>query len=132
MPKYQHLTIKERCFIHFSLHNNVPKADIARDLGRPRSTIYREISRNQDASEYEASHADFLYRKRRKRGSSLSKQQDFISHIKTCLIDKKWSPEMIAGRLKEIDSDLGFSACLESIYKYIYEYKLGQYLPSKR
>ena len=132
MPKYQHLTMKERCFIQYKLHNNVPKAEIARDLGRPRSTIYREICRNQDASGYEASHSGFLYRKRRKRCSSLSKQPEFINHIKTCLIDKKWSPEMIAGRLKEIDSELGFSACMESIYRYIYEYKLGQYLPSKR
>lgn len=64
MPKYQHLTMKERCFIQYKLHNNVPKAEIAMDLGRPRSTIYREICRNQDASGYEASHSGFLYRKR--------------------------------------------------------------------
>ena len=132
MQYYKHLTIKERCFIHFSLHNNTPKAQIARELGRPRSTIYREIRRNKDAPEYEASHADSQYRKRRKRGSSFSQYPEFIDHIKTCLIDKKWSPEMIAGRLKKSDAHLGFSACMESIYKYIYEHKLGQYLPLKR
>jgi IS30 family transposase len=132
MRKYQHLTIKERCFIHFKLLNKVPAAEIARELCRPRSTVYREISRNKSAPEYEASHADYLYRKRRKRGSSLLKQPEFINYIKACLIDKKWSPEMISGRLKKSDSHLGYSASIETIYKYIYEHRLGQYLPLKR
>lgn len=132
MSKYKHLTMKERSFIHFSLYNNIPKSHIAIALGRSKSTIYREINRNQTYAFYEASNANSIYMKRRKRGSSLSKNSEFIKYIRKCLIDKKWSPEMISGRLKRVDSYLGFSSSMESIYKYIYENKLGNFLPFKR
>ena len=45
MP-YRHLTLEERRTLFRLLHAKVPLNESARQLGRHRATIYREISRN--------------------------------------------------------------------------------------
>ena len=45
MP-YRHLTLEERRALFRRLHAKVPVVEIARQLGRHRATIYREIGRN--------------------------------------------------------------------------------------
>lgn len=45
--RYSHLTLKERCRLRGMMEMGLLKAEIARRLGRDRSTVYREIDRNR-------------------------------------------------------------------------------------
>ncbi|MYA88139.1 MAG: helix-turn-helix domain-containing protein, partial [Boseongicola sp. SB0662_bin_57] len=47
MPKgYRHLTYEERCQIHALRKSGLSDAAIARQLGRDRTTVWREVRRN--------------------------------------------------------------------------------------
>lgn len=52
------LTAEDRGKIEAALSENVPYAGIARRLGRPTSTISREVARNGGPAGYRAEHAD--------------------------------------------------------------------------
>ena len=49
---YEHLTLEDRCRLLGMLEMGLPKAEIARRLGRDRSTVYREIARNRCVGSY--------------------------------------------------------------------------------
>jgi transposase, IS30 family len=119
MPRaYQQLDLDERRTIFRLVNAKVPVAAIARQLGRHRSTIHREISRNhfheqREYAGYFPLTAQDRARQRRQRRSKLRRhdvlRHDVIDKLKRC-----WSPEQIAGRLK-LDSTSGDSVCHETI-----------------
>ncbi len=50
--QYSHLTLEERCRLRGLMEMELSKTEIARRLGRHRSTIYREFGRNRNAAGY--------------------------------------------------------------------------------
>lgn len=95
--------------------------DIARALGRSKSTISREIKRNS-SPEYRLylSHRAHGRAKQRKKLANTHKRlkdERIESYVRSMLKDG-WSPELIAGRIR-IDQP-GLSISHEAIYQYIY------------
>lgn len=117
-----HFTVEQRYKLEVLLQQNVRKADIAIELGKDLSSIYREIKRNSDVrnSVYKS---DLANRKCSKRHKEKSKNQCFSLEIKNYvrnLIEEDLSPEQIVGKsLKDGVSCVSH----ETIYKYIWNDK---------
>jgi len=115
---------------------------MARQLGRHRSTIYREIKRNRFEDRelpgydgYYSTVAHDISKERRRRLRKLRRHTDLRTEIINQL-EARWSPEQIAGRLL-LDGPSLVRVCKETIYRFIYSkeaYELGlyQYLPEAR
>jgi len=119
---YKQLTIHDRSRI-YGLHEAGFTADqIAAKLGRHRSTIYRELSRNsctwRDERRYFPNVAQNKAHKRRLRGLKLMLNEE-LKKVVTNYLLKGWSPEQIAGRLKKETGHTVISH--ETIYAYIYD-----------
>jgi IS30 family transposase len=128
---YCQLSLDERRCLFRLLDALVPVAVIAKNLGRHRSTIYREIRRNRIQLEpwlrryrfhehayvegYFPITAQDLACERRQRLSKLRRYAALrgyvVNKLKAC-----WSPQQIAGRLRLE----GASLCHETIYRYVY------------
>lgn len=96
-----HLTFPEREILYRLLKERRPKAEIARVMGRSRSTIYREIERNTGGCGYRPKQAQRKAEERRLR----CRRRRKMDHLKlkakvTRLLKKAWSPDQIAGRLR--------------------------------
>ncbi len=70
MSQYKHFSYQERVELARMIHEKVPKVAIGQCLGRPRSSIDREIARNGNKDgTYNADTAQRRYEARRRRGS---------------------------------------------------------------
>jgi IS30 family transposase len=130
--KYNHLTSEERDEIANLNAKEISLSEIARRLGRSKSTISNEIIRNSSNNGYYSQQAQQKAEKRWKH----THKKIRINNLKLReYIEEKlkqgWSPEQIAGRLKAENSDMRISH--EAIYQYIYEDNraLCLYLPRK-
>lgn len=122
--RYAQLDYDERRAIDRMRQRRVSVAEIAARLGRHRSTIYRELSRNRfvdnewpDLGGYYAHVANDAARKRRERLAKLVR----IPSLADAVIERLeigWSPEQIAGRLRLGGS--GVRVCHETIYRFVY------------
>jgi IS30 family transposase len=119
---YRHFTLEERRTLFRLVNAKLPINEIAGQLGRHRSTIYREIARNEfrEVKQYRGYYpvtAEDSARRRRRRQRKLVRDPRLRSHgVKKLKL--WWSPEQIAGRLKRI----GDEACVshETIYQFVY------------
>ena len=96
-----HLTLKEREVLYRMNKAGKSKSEIAETLGRDRSTIYREITRNTGGRGYRPKQAQRFYQARRE--DCRRKQKMDHGPLKTYVtktLKKKWSPDEIAGRSK--------------------------------
>lgn len=122
MKNYQHLTIHEREQIKLLISQGESLRQIAKRLKRDPKTIGRELGRNSPPigkSSYCPTDAQKLAVKRR--AESKTKKLD-RGPLKTYVVRKLtrgWSPETIAGRLKEIHSQTTVS--YETIYQFVYD-----------
>lgn len=120
---YQQITSKQRTEIGILLRANHNQSEIARLLGKNRSSISRELQRNKTANRtgYNAQSAKQKTRERRiqanQRFRKIENQADLKKYIIRKL-KKYWSPEQIAGRLKEKNGRT--IICQETIYQFIY------------
>ena len=116
---YRHFTLEERRTLFRLLNAKLPINEIAGQLGRHRSTIYREIARNEirEVKQYRGYYpitAEDNARRRRRRQRKLVRD----AHLRGHVVEKLkllWSPEQIAGRLKIADED--GCLCHETIYQ---------------
>lgn len=120
MCHYNHLTTSEREKILVLRTAGLSITAIAERLGRNKSTVSRELSRNTSNGEYWPSKADENYHERRKNCKPRKKLEDkaLLNHVRTRIVTAQWSPEQIAGRLEE-----QYGACVISyatIYRAIY------------
>ena len=123
MRTYRQLTSGERYALSALRKQGCTQAEIARSLGRSPSTISREVRRNsrdQGGRVYRPGLADDYARWRRSRSRRNQRFGDddwtlVLTHLK-----KDWSPEQVAGRLRE-DGVLSISH--ESIYRHIWRDK---------
>lgn len=128
--KYCQLSIEERRTIFRMLEAKRPISAIAKALGRHHSTIYREKQRNRFYDKDPETNYDGYYpvvaqdmaRSRRQRLRKLYRHTNLRQHVLAHL-EKGWSPEQIAGRMKR--DGVAASVCAETIYQYVYS-KDGQ------
>jgi transposase, IS30 family len=119
---YRHFTLEERHTLFRLLKAKLPIKEIAAQLGRHRSTIYREIARNEfrEVRQYRGYYpvtAEDSARRRRRRQRKLVRD----AHLRGHIVEKLkllWSPEQIAGRLKVAGEDSRL--CHETIYQFVY------------
>lgn len=132
--KYKQLDQKERDRIYLLKKKGMSNSDIAKQIGRDKSTIGRELLRNLHLKIHEYL-PDTAERKANKRKKLGRKQVYVVKNpvLKRRIIKflkKGWSPDLIAGRLKRREA---IYLNQESIYQYIYSLEgrklnLRQYL----
>ena len=137
-----HLNLEERRQLARLREQKVAVDEIARVLGRHRSTIYRELKRNfwhdtdvPQAEGYWPVTAQQLADSRSRSSCKLLRHPQLCAAVIERLKDG-WSPEQIAGRLK-LEPGNVHQLCHETIYRFVYS-KDGQsqeparYLPERR
>ena len=99
---YRQLTMEEREIISQMNYADESQAAIARRLKRHPSTISRELKRNSTHDGYFAVVAQSYARVRRqvRWWGNRKMEQDFIMQFVIAGLEKYWSPEQIAGRLR--------------------------------
>lgn len=130
MKRYTHLTIFEREVLANKLLLRRKLTDIAKVMGRDKSTLSREVSRCRlGYGGYRALTAQALVNTRKlvaKRPKKIENNpllQEYIhSHLKL-----GWSPEQIANRLKmEYPTESSMQVSHEAIYTYLYVLPRGE------
>lgn len=121
--KYQQITSHERYIISALRIQGLNQSEIARHLGRHRSTISREFSRNccwiiDDAYRPSKAQRRTVARRKRTRRNRHYSESDFA--IIRSLLRKQFSPEQIVGYLRSIHQK---SFSHETIYLYIWRDK---------
>ncbi len=117
---YKHFDLKERTLIYWWRKERLSLRGIGRRLRRSHTSVSRELRRNRWCrKEYFPRGAQILaadrLHSRAKRDRLKSKQVRAYVHEKLYI---GWTPEIIAGRLKQ-QQELP-TVCHESIYQYIY------------
>ena len=134
--KYEHLSDSERRRIERLKISGLGVRCVARALGRSVGTISEEIQKNSVRGTYTARKAEHKAYVRRK----YSKQQclkvvsdsDLRTYVEAKL-KEEWSPELIAGRIREIDRHLP-RVSPKAIYAFVYSVygrQLEKFLYSK-
>jgi IS30 family transposase len=119
--QYEHLTILEREYLAIYLYQELSYREIGRRLDRHHTTIGREIKRNKYFTDYRYSAFWSDLRAQRRKSDSV-KRRRLRSYKTRAFVTAKlklgWSPEIIAGRLKELKNIPSVS--YEAIYQYVY------------
>jgi transposase, IS30 family len=115
---YQHLSQEERYRIAALSKSRYSLSAIARDLGRPKSTISREFGRNRSTHDNvyraEVAHGYATARRRRERRGPHFSAEQWALVLK--MLEHKFSPEQISNTIRMY---CDFSISYETIYKYI-------------
>lgn len=127
---YRRITNEEREEISRSLALGKSISLIASELGRNRTTIQREISRNSGKSGYRAfsacRKAQASASSRRGGKTKLEKNEQLRAYVFQGL-GHQWSPSAISKRLKvEYPMDMEMRISHEAIYQYIYVLPRGE------
>jgi len=134
--KFTHIKKAERLEMSILLNKEYGIRDIAKALKRDPGAISREIANNSVNGAYDpkkANHKACVKRKYSKyQGMKIENNKELRDYVEK-KIKQDWSPEQIAGRIKEIDKDLK-RVSYQGIYKFIYSpygRKLERYLRYK-
>jgi IS30 family transposase len=137
----KHLSLEDREEISRGLVLEQSLSVIARGLGRPTSTVSREVQRNGGRLHYRAARADraTCQRAKRPKATKLDQQRALRLFVENGL-EQHWSPEEICGRLPvEFPGDVSMRVVPETIYQALFvqgrtglNKELVKHLPSKR
>ena len=102
MCHYHHLALIEWEKIMFFRAQGKNLSGIAKELGRSKATISRELRRNNKDTSYIPAIAHQQYRTRRKACRAVKKlnKPELLCLVKDKFIKHQWPPEEIAGRLR--------------------------------
>ena len=98
--KYHQLTSGERYMLHALRMQGCSNAEIARQLGRHRSTIGRELKRNRRIGRYRPDEADEMTIGRRRKSRRRWQFADWQLQMAIGLLRLQWSPKQVSGWLK--------------------------------
>lgn len=126
--KYRQLMPDQRNQIQRGLNQGLSIRGIARLLGRSPSTISREIQRGRVEETYDAVCArEEAQRRRRKGVRKLTEGSPLTLAVTHAILQRKWSPEQIAGRLRmDYPEDKQWHVSHETIYQFIYAHPAGE------
>lgn len=137
----KHLSLEDREDISRGLALEQSLRVIALRLGRPTSTVSREVQRNGGRLHYRAARADraTCQRAKRPKATKLDQQPALRLFVENGL-EQHWSPEEICGRLPvEFPDDVSMRVVPETIYQALFvqgrtglNKELVKHLPSKR
>lgn len=122
MRHYTHLTLEQRYQIQALLKTGHPYQEIAHVLGVHKSTISREVRRNQGLRGYRPQQAHRFTLERRGMKVRRRIRAQTWQHIHH-LLQEQWSPEQISGWLR---TSQGYPVSHEWIYQHIYRDKYAQ------
>jgi len=130
MKTYRHLTLFERETVSELLIQGESLSDIAKAIGRHKSTLSREISRTRlTRYGYRAFSAQVHCNRRKdipKKPKKIENNEKLKAYIHEHL-KLGWSPEQIANRLKiEYPTDKNMHVSHETIYTYLYVLPRGE------
>ena len=113
------MNLEEREKIYLLQRDSFASSDIAKILGRHKSTISRELNRfkGQELG-YLPDKAHMQYQSKLFRNKALFLCPKLQELAIEKLTKDRWSPEQISGRLKQQNSPI--CVCTETIYKFIY------------
>ncbi len=122
MNKYSRVSYELRCQISALLQAKFTIPEIAESLGFHKSTIYRELKRNTTLYDrlqgrpYDPVRAHKLCRRRFRRCRKKTKVVGRVKRIVKSGLRERWSPELIAGRirLEKIDT-----ISHETVYRFV-------------
>ena len=134
MRTFRQLRLSEREILFAGLESGRSLRELGRKLGRPHSSLSRELKRNAKYG-YPyipcRAHLKYLERAKSQRAKAPLKSQAVLLYVRENLRER-WSPEVIAGRwnLEHPEDTIHF----ETIYRYIYrgeqrKERLWEYLP---
>lgn len=130
MQKHNHLTLEDRAVIEAYYRLNLSVADIAKRLGKHRSTIYRELKRMGDPKAYRMHVAQRMYQTQRQRSAKpckLTQSPKLFNTVKDWIHNRQWSPEQIAKKLRlDHPDDPTMQISHETIYRSIYSGVCGE------
>jgi transposase, IS30 family len=118
---FMHIKKAERSEIALLISKGYSYHDIAQALGRSVSSISDEIKRNSVRGKYDpkkADHKSYVKRKYAKYESMKIVACDTLKSYVTEKLNEDWSPEIISGRMKFVDTHIPY-ASHRVIYKYI-------------
>ena len=139
--RFSHLSVSDRRKIERWRQAKLSPDEMARRLGRHRSTIFRELRRNRfvdpelpDLNGYWGLIAQGKADGRRSRRRKLLRETKLRERVEHCL-SCGWTPEQIAGRMRY--EGARERVCQETIYRHIYsdegrKSELWRHLPSGR
>lgn len=126
-----HFTSSERIEISILKKKKYSNRAIAQELGCSHTSIGRELKRNSMKKGYVARSAKLKARVRRKQskyqGMRIQDRPELKTYV-TKYLKQHWTPEEIAGRLKEIDTHFPYVSA-KGIYKWLYSAWGQQYCP---
>jgi IS30 family transposase len=134
LREYKQLSYDERVKIALLAREGMSRGQIAKMMNRDKSTISRELVRNEaPPGQYWPDTAQGKALKRRRRKCILDRDEALRTFVEEKLCCDGWTPEQIAGYLKHRQSELK-SLCHETIYAWMYSKnqrstKLWKYLP---
>ena len=118
---WKQISIEEREVVMIRVASGCPVGQIAEELGRHRTTIWREIRRNDYRRGYwaTASHKRAVNNRRKARRPSRLSYLPLREYVEKNL-KLYWSPEQIAHRIElDYPADLRMRICHETIYRFI-------------
>lgn len=128
--RYGRITNNEREEISRSLAIGKTTSEIATELGRHRTTVFREIKRNCGKSGYRAFSASRRAQASagsRRRGKTRLEKNERLRKYVLQGLSLQWSPRAISERLKvEYPLDMEMRLSHEAIYQYIYVLPRGE------
>jgi len=118
---YQHLNIEEQEIIAIGLELKKTFREIAEELGRHRSMIWREVRRNRAPIYKVAYRAHRAQGRAERRWKAGHRKERLADKATRAYVEEKleegWSPEQIAGRIGV--ENPGLRTNYETIYQYI-------------
>ncbi|MDW8348564.1 MAG: IS30 family transposase [Bacteroidia bacterium] len=121
MATYKHVDFEKRVKLETLLKAGKTKKEIASELGIHRSTLYREIKRNQSKrGGYTAKVAQEIVTIRKERYRMPRKWNSSVEKLVRAGLAQKWSPEQISGYYRQKQITL---VSHETIYRFIYKDK---------
>jgi IS30 family transposase len=146
--KNKHLTERERYKIEGYLKDKKKAWQIAELLGKSERTIQREIKRgtvtllDSELREYKAYCADTAQRKyyenasNKGRAYKIGNDHKLVEYIERKIIDEKYSPDAVIGRIKLEENEFKTTICTKTLYNYIdaglFLYLTNKDLPVKK
>ncbi|MBQ0071197.1 MAG: IS30 family transposase [Spirochaetales bacterium] len=126
MGHHRHLTLEQREMIMAFHAQGKTVTEIAKEIGKDKSTVSRELKRNRNCKgRYVACTAQYKYQERRRlchRNLRLS-DKDLFDKVRSLFVDRHWSPEQIAERmrLEAGTAVISTSTIYRAIYRHLFD-----------